>query len=266
MRRRPAPISPTFARNGSPGRKGSTVIAQGGKNVYGYRIGILHLQTRFPRIPGDMVNASTFPFPVLYRQVGGASVGRVVREQDPALLEPFLEGARSLEREGVAAITTNCGFLAMFQQQMAAAVRIPVFASSLMQVPLVHAMLGPGRAVGIVTVSAATLGPAQLAGAGIGPGIPVAIYGLDTEEEFSHVMIDDVPRLDVAKARAEHVRVARRMVEERPDVGAIVLECTNMPPYAADIQAATGLPVFDIVTMVHWVHGAVARSPFAGYM
>jgi Asp/Glu/hydantoin racemase len=231
------------------------VIAEGGRNVYGYRIGILHLDTCFPRIPGDMVNATTFPFPVLYRQVRGASTQRVVREQDPALLEPFLVGARALEREGVAAITTNCGFLAMFQKQMASAVRVPVFTSSLMQVPLVHRMLGHGRAVGILTVSAATLGRAQLDGAGIGPDIPLAIYGLDGEEEFSHVMIDDVPRLDVDKARGEHIRVARRMLAERPDVGAIVLECTNMPPYAQDIQAATGLPVFDIVSMVKWIYG-----------
>jgi Asp/Glu/hydantoin racemase len=242
------------------------VIAQGGKNVYGYRMGILHLDTRFPRIPGDMVNATTFPFPVLYRQVRGASVTRVVREQDPSLLEPFLQGARELERAGVAAITTNCGFLAMFQKQMAAAVRIPVFTSSLMQVPLVHRLLPPGRAVGILTVSAATLGPGQLEGAGIGPDIPIAIYGLDTEEEFSHVMIDDVPRLDVDKARAEHIRVARRMVVERPDVGAIVLECTNMPPYAQDIQAATGLPVLDIVTLVRWMHAALTQSPYSGLM
>jgi Asp/Glu/hydantoin racemase len=245
---------------------GVGVIAQGGKNVYGFRIGILHLETRFPRIPGDMVNATTFPFPVLYRRVEGASPQRVVREQDPRLLAPFLEGARALEREGVAAITTNCGFLAMFQREMAAAVGVPVFTSSLMQVPLVHRMLAPGRAVGILTVSAGTLGPAQLEGAGIGPDIPLAIYGLDSEEEFSHVIIDDVPRLDVERARAEHVRVARRMVAERPDVGAVVLECTNMPPYAGDIQAATGLPVFDIVTMVRWVHATLTQSAYGGLL
>ena len=242
------------------------MIAQGGKNVYGYRVGILHLESRFPRIPGDLVNATTLPFPVLYRRVEGASPSRVVREQDPALLEPFLEGARALEREGVAAITTNCGFLAMFQKEMAAAVRIPVFTSSLLQVPLVHRTLPRGAAVGILTVSAATMGPRQLEGAGIGLDIPLAVYGLDSEEEFSRVLLDDLPRLDVDKARDEHVRVAKRMLAERPDVGAIVLECTNMPPYARDIQAATGLPVFDIVTLVHWVYLSLTRTAYGGYM
>lgn len=191
---------------------------------------------------------------------------RVVREQDPTLLHPFVEGARALEREGVKAITTNCGFLAMFQQELAAAVKIPVFTSSLMLVPMVHRMLAPNSAVGILTVNAKTLGARQLTGAGIGPEVPVAIYGLETEEEFSHVMVDDVPRLDVDKARAEHVRVATRMVTERPDVGAIVLECTNMPPYARDIQAATGRPVFDIVTLVRWMYTALAQSPYSGLM
>ncbi len=242
------------------------MIAEGGRNVYGFRVGILHLETRFPRIPGDMVNATTFPFPVLFRQVKGASVERVVREQDPALLSPFLEGARALQQDGVAAITTNCGFLAMFQREMAAAVTVPVLTSSLLLVPLVHRMLAPGRAVGILSVNAATLGARQLQGAGITPDIPLAVYGLETEEEFSRVLLGDLPRLDVDKARAEHVRVAKRMVAEHPEVGAIVLECTNMPPYARDIQAATGLPVFDIVSLVRWLMAAVAQGGFVGLM
>ncbi len=151
---------------------------------------------------------------------------RLLREQDPTLLQPFLEGARALQEDGVAAITTNC-VLAMFQREIAAAVRVPVSTSSLLLVPLVRRMLAPGRAVGIPTVNAATLGTRQLEGAGITPDIPLAIDGLETEEEFSRVLLGDLPRLDVDTARAEHVRVAQRMVAEDPEVGAIVLECTN---------------------------------------
>ncbi len=233
---------------------------KGGQNIFGFSVGILMLDTRFPRIPGDMGNASTFPFPVLYHRVRGASPDRVVRHGQRELLPAFIEGARTLESEGVRAVTTNCGFLAKFQTEVAASVSIPVFTSSLMLVPLVHRMLPPKRAVGIMTVDASSLRPEHYAGAGITKDIPTVVAGMETEKEFTRVMLDDLLELDVEAARHEHLTVARRMVEEHPEIGAIVLECTNMPPYRADIQAATGLPVFDITTLVHMVHDAVSQG------
>jgi len=236
------------------------VRVSGGRNVYGFTVGVLMLDTRFPRIPGDMGNATTFPFPVRYHRVEGAGPDLVVRRGADGLLDRFIEGARYLEREGVAAVTTNCGFLVKFQRQMAAAVRIPVFTSSLLLVPLVHRMLAPGRRVGIVTVNAPSLSPEHLAGAGIDADIPLAVTGLETEKEFTRVLLDDELELDVALAREEHVRVARRLADAHPDLGAIVLECTNMPPYADDIRRETGLPVFDITSLVRMAHDALAAS------
>jgi Asp/Glu/hydantoin racemase len=233
---------------------------RGGFNQYGFTVGILMLDTRFPRIPGDMGNASTFPFPVRYHRVPGAEPDLVVRRGATALLPAFLEGARALEHEGVGAITTNCGFLAKFQGEMSAAVAVPVFTSSLLLVPLVHRMLGPGRRVGVMTVNATSLGPEHLAGAGISGDIPIAVAGLETEKEFTRVLLDNELVLDVDRARAEQLTVARRLVAEHPDVGAIVLECTNMPPYTGDIQRETGLPVFDIVSLVTMVHGALVTA------
>jgi Asp/Glu/hydantoin racemase len=240
-------------------------IVRGGKNYYGLAIGILMLETKFPRIPGELGNATTWNFPVLYKVVKGASPQRVVRENDPSLLEPFLEAARELEREGVRAITTSCGFLAMFQKEMAAAVNIPVFTSTLLMVPLVYKMLRPEQKVGIITVNSQTLDHRHMQGAGAGD-IPVVITGLESEIEFVSAMLDNRLELDVDLAREEHIRVARRLVAENPDVGAIVLECTNMPPYARDIQAATGLPVFDIVTLVNMVYHSVVKPCYSGIM
>jgi Asp/Glu/hydantoin racemase len=233
---------------------------RGGANQYGFTVGVLMLDTQFPRVVGDMGNARTFPFPVRYHRVTGASPDLVVRRGAEGLLDAFVDGARALEREGAGAITTNCGFLVKFQRQMAAAVRVPVFTSSLLLVPLVHRMLPAGRRVGLLTVNAATLTSEHLAGAGIAPDVPLAVAGLETEKEFTRVLLGDELELDVDVAREEHVRVARRLVAEHPDVGAIVLECTNMPPYAADIQRATGLPVFDIVSLVTLVHGGLAEA------
>jgi hypothetical protein len=238
----------------------TTGRVRGGFNQYGVTVGILMLDTRFPRIPGDMGNAATFPFPVRYHRVPGADPDLVVRRGAAGLLPGFIEGARQLEREGVGAITTNCGFLVTFQRELAASVRVPVFTSSLLLVPLVHRLLPPPRRVGILTVSAASLSSDHLEGAGIGPDIPIAVAGLETEKEFTRVLLGDELVLDVDVAREEHVRVARQLVARHPDVGALVLECTNMPPYSADVQRETGLPVFDIVSLVTLVHGALATG------
>ncbi|HEY3101778.1 MAG TPA: aspartate/glutamate racemase family protein [Methylomirabilota bacterium] len=238
----------------------TTGRVRGGFNQYGFTVGILVLDTRFPRIVGDIGNARTFPFPVRYRRVTGADPDLVVRRGAEGLLPAFVQGAQELEREGVGAITTSCGFLVKYQQQLARAVRVPVFTSSLLLVPLVHRMLSPSGRVGIITVNAGTLTPEHLAAAGIGSDVPLAVVGLEAEKEFTHVLLDDQPELDVDLAREEHVRVARRLVAEHPDVGAIVLECTNMPPYTADIQGETGRPVFDIVSLVTMVHDALAAG------
>jgi Asp/Glu/hydantoin racemase len=233
---------------------------RGGQNIYGFSVGILMLDTRFPRIPGDMGNAATFDFPVRYHRVSGASPDRVVRQGQHELLPAFVEGARFLEGEGVRAITTNCGFLAKFQAELATAVSVPVFTSSLMLVPLVHRMLPPGRAVGILTVDAKSLHEEHMRGAGISPDLPVVVAGLEGEREFTRVLLGDQMELDVEAAREEHLAVTRRLLAAHPDVGAIVLECTNMPPYRAVLQQATGLPIFDITSLVRMVHDALERG------
>ncbi len=238
----------------------TTGRVQGGFNQYGFTVGILMLDTRFPRIPGDMGNAATFPFPVRYQRVPGADPDLVVRRGAAGLLPAFVEGARQLEREGVGAVTTNCGFLVKYQREIAGSVKVPVFTSSLLLVPLVHRLLPRGKRVGIMTVNAGSLTQEHLDGAGIGADIPLAIAGMETEKEFTRVMLDNEMVLDVDVAREEHVRVARRLVNDHPDIGAIVLECTNMPPYAADIQRETGLAVFDIVSLVTMVHNGLAAG------
>lgn len=231
-------------------------IVQGGKAVYGAPLGILMLDARFPRVPGDMGNATTWPFPVLYRVVRGATPERVVLDGARGLLPDFLDAAAELVALGAEAITTNCGFLSLFQRELAVHVAVPVATSSLVQVPLVQATLPPGRRVGLVTVCAGSLTPTHLEAAGVPLDIPVA--GTEGGQEFFRVLIRaEKESMDVALAERDVVDAARTLVERHPDVGAIVLECTNMPPYAAAVQAATGRPVFDIYTLVSWFHGGL---------
>ncbi len=238
--------------------------ASGGKTVFGAAVGILMLETRFPRIPGDMGNAATWPFPVLYRVVPQASPDRVVRQRAEGLLPAFIETGRALLRDGADGITTTCGFLSLFQDELAAALGVPVATSSLMQLPLVERLLPPGRRAGILTISAATLTAEHLEKAGINPTTPV--MGTDGGREFSRAVLDDEPEMDVELARQDNVAAARTLVERNPDLGAIVLECTNMVPYAADIRRATGLPVYSIYSFVTWFQAGLLPRRFAPHL
>ena len=236
-------------------------IARGGKAVYGAPLGILMLEARFPRIAGDMGNATTWPFPVLYRVVRGASPERVVLEGARGLLSDFVREAKDLVDLGAEAITTNCGFLALFQKELAEAVKVPVATSSLMQVPWVQATLPQGRRVGVVTVSGATLTPAHIEAAGVPLDTPIT--GTETGKEFFRVIIKGEKNdLDIALAEADIIDAGRRLVAANPDVGAIVLECTNMPPYAAALREAVGLPVYDIYSMVNWFYAGLRPCRF----
>jgi len=236
-------------------------IARGGKSIYGAPLGILMLEARFPRIPGDMGNGATWPFPVLFRVVRGASPEKVVLLGAKGLLPDFIAAARDLVDLGAEAITTNCGFLSLFQAELAAAVAVPVATSSLMQVPWVQATLPPGKRVGVITVSRQSLTPAHLDAAGVPHDVPVE--GTETGREFFRVLIKaEKPDMDVALAEQDILEAGRRLVARHPEVGAIVLECTNMPPYAAALQREVGLPVYDIYTLVSWFHGGLRPRAF----
>ena len=239
-------------------------IVRGTQNTYGQKIGILMLDCHFPRIPGDVGNATSFPFPVVYRTVREANADSVVLRQDPALIEPFRRAARELEAEGCKCIVTSCGFMAIFHQEIKAAVNIPVISSSLVQVGLVSAMLAPGKKVGILTAKASSLGEQHFKGVGI-ENVDKVVYGVE-DTAFADMFFRGADYLDVDRAEKDLVRVAQTMVSEYPDVGAIVMECTNMPPFTKAVQEATGLPVFDIINLIRYVHDAIVSPGYAGYL
>jgi Asp/Glu/hydantoin racemase len=242
-----------------------STIAKGGKAVYGAPLGILMLEAKFPRIPGDMGNATTWPFPVLYRVVKGASPEKVVLNGAAGLLQDFLDAAADLVAQGAEAITTNCGFLALFQKELAAHVQVPVATSSLMQVPWVQATLPPGKRVGVVTVSAKSLTPAHLAAAGVPLDTPIA--GTENGREFFRVLIlGEKQDMDIGLAARDILDAAHDLVRQHPEVGAIVLECTNMPPYAHAIQEQLGMPVYDVYSLITWLHAGLRPRDFGGPM
>ena len=236
------------------------MIASGGKALYGASVGVLMLEAQFPRIPGDMGNALTWPFPMHFKIVRGASPKRVVLDGDTGLKDAFIAAAQELVDDGVDGITTNCGFLSLFQDDLAEAVAVPVAASSLMQVPLIAATLPRSKHVSILTISRASLTPAHLSAANVSADTPIA--GVDPNSEFAKRILGNETTLDVATAREDMLRAGRTLMAEHPGTGAIVLECTNMVPYAADLRAVLGVPVYSIYSFVIWFQAALQPRSF----
>lgn len=235
-------------------------IATGGQNVYGYDIGILMLDSTFPRIKGDIGNAKTWGFPVLYEKVEGGTPQKVVLELTVEDIQPFIAAAKKLERAGVKAITTSCGFLAFFQKELSDSVNIPVFTSSLLFVPMLSRMIGSHKKVGIMTANSKTLSKRHLKAVGI-HDLPYAVTGLEEGNVFTNFTVQNWDSVNVEECRRELVAAAETLTE-KGDIGAIVLECTNMSPFAKDIQEVTGIPVFDIVLLVNMFYKAVNQEYF----
>jgi hypothetical protein len=204
-------------------------------------LGILMLDTRFPRPRGDIGNPSTFDMPVRYAVVRDASPRRIVRERDATLLMPFIEAGRGLVRDGVDAITTSCGFLVLWQRELQTAFDVPVWTSNLLLLPeLKHA--------GVVTVDATALGAEHLRAAGADADTPVE--GIAAGCAFQRCLLEDQPELDADDALLQVVGAAQRLLVRHPELTDVVLECTNMPPYADAVRLATGRRVHDITTLV----------------
>jgi hypothetical protein len=224
-------------------------------------IGILVMDARVRRIPGDVGNPATFPFPVVYRMVAGATLQSLIRERDRSLLPLFIEAGWELVRQGVRALTTTCGFMVLFQPELAAEFPVPVFTSSLLQLPFIERSLRPRDRIGILTADAANLTPEHLRRAG-GDENRITVYGLESRPCFYEAIFSGSGRLEEEGVASEVVGRAREMVASDPAIRAILLECANLPPYAAAVQEALGLPVYDFTTMLHLVQTALARTPF----
>jgi Asp/Glu/hydantoin racemase len=236
-------------------------IVKGGKRFYGQAIGIILLDTLAPRLLGDIGNASSFDFPVKLKYVEGLEVSWIVNSHpDIRALPLLIHAAKELEIDGVKAITTSCGFTSVFQKDMANAVKIPVFASSLIQIPIIHQMLGDHQKIGIITADSTKLGKEHLQAAGVNDSVSVCIAGVQNGEEWKK-RIQDM-QVNPLRLEKEIAKVANSLVLKNPDIGAIVLECTNLPSFAFAIQKVTDLPVFDIFTLTKMIYESLFRKSF----
>ncbi|MFO7849457.1 MAG: aspartate/glutamate racemase family protein [Spirochaetia bacterium] len=238
-----------------------------GQVSYGEAIGIILLENYVPFVPGDVANATSYSYPVRFRRVEGLTPARIFAH-DMTLLDSVKEAALSLQAEGVRAVTGDCGFMLLYQEEIASALDIPVFMSSLLQLPFILSTLGDKRKVGIITANSESLSDELQAKAGVGDKdrSRLAVKGLENTEHFVSAVFREEGLLDTCKVEEEVTAAAGELCREMPELGAVVLECSLLPPYGAAVAEATGLPVFDYLTMIDYMFHAVVKHRYRGFM
>lgn len=227
----------------------------------GHPIGIIAVDLVYPKLPGNVVNATTFPFPVLYKKVSFEI--EQLFEGDAQLEEQIVCAAQELEAEGVRALVGACGYFVHFQKQVANAVSIPVFMSSLCQLPLIQLGLKSDQRIAVFAASGDNIVPSVIEGVG-GLFEKLIVQDVGSLESFAPIRWGKT-ELDNKKLTNDLVNLAEDLKKTNPEVGAILLECSDLPPYACAIQQATGLPVFDFITLIKWAYTAVVQKPYYGY-
>ena len=218
-------------------------------------LGILMLDTRFPRIVGDIGNATSFDFPVIFRRMEGiGSSDAVTTHPDrPRVLAALKANAEALAAEGAVGISTSCGFLALYQDDLAAASPVPVATSAL----LLIRQLG-GKRVGVITASAMNLTPAHFEAVGAPGDTP--FVGLPENSSFADTFLRNGLTLDREQVEREAVAAGRALVARHPEIDTVVLECTNLPPYKDALKAALGLPVYDVLDLLNGFYAELGRQ------
>lgn len=250
------------------------IQARPGQHAYGLGLGVLLLDDVYPGFPGDVRNASAYPFPIQYEIITGVDIKKIVRDEIKILhLPPIIKAAQKLEKLGVRAIVGECGYLAYFQREVAASVKIPVFMSSLLQVPLAQQVIGTESVVGILMANASYLSEHHLESVGIRPGSNYVIGDAMGElrcPEFDKLWTEGlrpaVPTANYKKAEAEFLAVAGEFYQQHPRMAAMVLECTGFPPFARALQREIGIPIFSWGTLLDYAYAVVVHRDYYGHV
>lgn len=236
-----------------------------GQNIAGFPIGILYIDdVWYPMMPGNVVNGYTFDFPVRLMAVDGLEIPRLFRAED-SVLDDLIKAGKKLEREGVRAISAACGFFGNYQKQLAEVLDVPVALSSLVQIPWIASVIKPSAKIGVLTADQSSLTEKLLRNCGVTNFDQLIIRDLRNAKEFSCIL-EGRGEFDNGKVREEVVEAAKSIVDENDNVGAILLECSDMPPYAAYVQSAVKLPVFDFTTLIRWLNNSVTQKPYYGFI
>lgn len=253
------------------GYNDAVVTGWDGRNVSGVTIGLVQMHAALPMIPGNMGNATTFDFPILYRRMNARDVADVMAEEPTQnFADAVVEAAQWLELQGVRAIMGNCGFFGGYQNEVKARINVPFFSSSLMMLPMMVHSMPAGKRVGVITANGPQLIKVQ-AVQNCGLSLEdkensIVIMGCEHGEEFQSTIMANSRVYNPVKLEQDIVDVARQMLQENDDIGAILLECTELSPHAVAVQEAVRLPVWDYTTLTKWIYSGCIRRPFTGHV
>ena len=250
------------------------IKAREGHRCYGMGLGIIILDDVYPGFPGDVRNASAYPFPIQYEVAEGVDIWTLVHGEDKSVcLKPIRKAAKKLESMGCRAIAAECGYFAYFQQDVAGHVTPPVYMSSLLQVPLAQQLIGPERVVGILMARKEALLSRHLEAVGIQPGTNYIVGGAEDDgrcPEFENLWYapkrPDIPQANYEKAKEDFVQVAFDFYQSNPDMGAMLLECTGMQPFARDIQRRIDIPIFSWGTLLDYAYSSAVHRDYYGHV
>ncbi|MBT6117402.1 MAG: aspartate/glutamate racemase family protein [Rhodospirillaceae bacterium] len=246
-----------------------TYRKRAGAYSYGHGVGLLLLDARAPFVPGDVGNATSYEYPVLYKTVPGLTTNACLGGE-AGWEQAVVDAARALEKEGAKGLSSDCGFMIQFQEVVADAVDIPVALSSLLQLPMMARCLDPEATIGILTADDTVLTQDMLKRYGLDVPNPIVIRGPQDEPEFNEAIMLAGPEgspsmsLDSDRIRDEAVKTARAMQDEHPEMAAVLIECSIMPPYAKAVQEAIDLPCFNFIDVIDYMHAGTRQRAYRG--
>ena len=248
----------------SPQNRDCLVRMGPGQNIAGHPVGILYIDdVWYPMVPGNIVNGYTFDFPVRLRAVEGLDIDNLFHTPE-RVEEAVLTAARKLVSEGCRAVSSACGFFGNYQKLVAEALDVPAAMSSLLQINYILPLLKSSQKIGVLTADLSSLTDELLAACGVFDRSRLVFRDLRHEPEFSCIL-EGRGSFHNGLVEQEVVKKALSCWEEG-DIGAILLECSDMPPYAWAVQAACGVPVFDFTTLIRWLHNSVTQKPYCGFL
>jgi len=241
---------------------------------YGMGLGVMILDDVYPGFPGDVRNASAFDFPIQYEVIKGVDNLNLMHEEDKTpLIEPIVDAARNLEDMGCRAVVAECGYFAWFQKEVAGSVNVPVYMSSLLQVPLIQQVIGPKKDVGILCAEKNCLTDAHLQHVGIDLSSNYFIHGTqddyvvkDFENLWDERVRPEVPSATYKNIEDELVAIVKDIANKYPHMGALMLECTGMQPFARAIQREIDIPVFSWGTLLELAYSSAVHRDYYGHV
>lgn len=226
----------------------------------GFSLGALVMKSWVPKPCGHISNASNYDFPIYFQVVENSNT-KAIHGGAQSIIPDILEAEKKCEDMGCKSIFTSCGYFGHFQRTIANHSSVPVYLSAVCLIPFIFRIMPKDWELGIICYNKDKLTTHLLEECGVTPAMRARCHVADVigQPELSCI-IKDQGHYNIDNGKNDVVNVARKLVSENINIGAILLECTDLPPHSYAIQEALGLPVFDSTTMIKFIHSLITNK------